>query len=68
MIKLLSIMLISMLFSGCSFFNLGESQGYCEERGCDYSDAGVCDDAFVNFQTRYKDIERSYAHVPQGEK
>jgi hypothetical protein len=34
--------IIVLMFSGCSFFTIGAEQGYCEEQGCDYSDAGVC--------------------------
>ncbi|MGE4456733.1 MAG: hypothetical protein AB7E13_07340 [Arcobacteraceae bacterium] len=54
---------ILVLFTGCSILNLGEPQGYCDEHGCDFSDAGVCGDVFETYKTRYKDLDRSYRHL-----
>ncbi len=56
------LMLISSLCSGC-VFNLGESQGYCEENGCNYADAGVCGDTFDIYKKRYNNIEKSYENI-----
>ena len=49
--------------SGCSYFNIGEPKGSCEERGCNYADAGVCGDVFKIYQTRYKDLDMSYKDI-----
>ena len=56
------IVLISSIFSGC-FFNLGESQGYCEEHGCNYADAGVCGDTFEIYKRRYDNLDKSYENI-----
>ncbi len=62
-IKIVSMLLaLGLTFNGC-VLNLGESQGYCEEHGCDYSDAGVCGDAFEIYKTRHKDVDKSYEHI-----
>lgn len=39
---------VSATFSGClsSALSLGENKSYCEENGCDYTDAGVCKDPY----------------------
>lgn len=61
----LSIMLAFSL-QGClsKAISLGENKTYCEEHGCDYSDAGVCKDPFFVLnnkqgvkQAAYKNIE-----------
>lgn len=63
-IKNMTFLLIIMTFlNGCSFFNIGEPQGSCEELGCDYSDAGVCGDVFQIYETRYKDLDKSYINI-----
>lgn len=64
MIKYLMIAFFSIfIFSGCSFFNIGKEQGYCEEHGCDYSDAGVCGDVYKTYESRYKDLDKSYRDI-----
>ncbi len=39
---------ISFFLSGClaSALSLGSNKSYCEENGCDYSDAGVCKEPY----------------------
>ena len=61
--KILLTLFILINFSGCAFFNIGAEQGYCEENGCDYADAGVCGDVFQTFKTRYKNLGDSYKHI-----
>lgn len=59
------ILIITAMFvlSGCSYFNIGEPQGSCEELGCDYADAGVCGNVFEIYKTRYKDLDKSYENI-----
>ena len=41
--KILIIAVVLAIFAGCSqVIALGHEQGYCEENGYDYADAGVC--------------------------
>ncbi|WP_457749114.1 hypothetical protein [Sulfurimonas sp.] len=42
------------LFAGCSgkFWTIGADKGYCEEQGCDYSDAGVCGSPYEILQNK----------------
>ena len=61
--QIFMVTVITILLNGCTFFNLGEPQGYCEERGCNYSDAGVCGDLFDNYKTRYNNLNDSYKHI-----
>lgn len=45
-------------FGGCSaMFNVGHDKGICEEKGCDYSDAGVCGDSYMIYKN-WKDAEK----------
>lgn len=62
-VNIIFVMFIVLNFTGCAFFNIGEEQGYCEENGCDYADAGVCGDVFQTYKTRYKNLEDSYRHI-----
>lgn len=62
--KTLTITFLVIFTQGCSsMFNLGEPQGYCEEHGCDFSDAGVCGDVFELYKTRYENIDSAYKHL-----
>lgn len=63
----ITVLSMVLLIQGCAFFNIGEPQGVCEEMGCDYSDAGVCGDVFAVYQTRYKDISKSYENIKCNE-
>jgi hypothetical protein len=71
------IALIGFFSSGCvaSAFNIGENEGYCEDAGCDYSDAGVCGDPYNILKNKeaakklaYDRIECSCNHNKQLEK
>ena len=43
MIKIVIFLIALFFFSGCStYFQIGKNKGYCEENGCDFSDAGLC--------------------------
>lgn len=60
----IAFLLTAIIFmNGCSYFNIGEPKGSCEELGCDYADAGVCGDVFEIYETRYKDLDRSYVNI-----
>jgi hypothetical protein len=63
-IFLLSITTV-ILLSGCGskFFNIGENKGYCEENGCDYSDAGVCDNPYDILLNKEKAKELAYKRI-----
>jgi len=63
--KIILIAFIALLFSGCGskFFNIGENKGYCEENGCDYSDAGVCANPYDILQNKEKAKELAYARI-----
>ena len=37
--------------------------GSCEEKGCDYSDTGICGDLFDNYKTRYSNLNESYKDI-----
>ena len=66
MIKVI-ILSASFLFlmNGCStYFQIGKNKGYCEEHGCDFSDAGFCLGPYEMYQKKdelkqqaYKDIK-----------
>ena len=62
---ILTIVLIPLIFSGCigKIINIGKEKGYCEERGCDYSDAGVCGDAYLLFKNKKKVADVAYQNV-----
>lgn len=66
------LLLIALfLFSGCvKFFTIGENKGYCEENGCDYSDAGLCADPYEVYQHRFEIKDEPYANIdcPCGKK
>ena len=52
-----NIILIGMTalwFSGCSIMTIGHGETYCEERGADYADAGVCDDPWTIYKNRHE--------------
>ncbi len=50
-----------LTFSACwSAFNIGEQQGFCDEMGCDYSDAGVCRDPFYVLTHKDKVSKEAY--------
>lgn len=64
--KLLVLTLfIPLLFSGCigKLINIGAEKGYCEEHGCDYSDAGVCGDAYLLFKNKKKVASTAYQNI-----
>ncbi|AXH16414.1 hypothetical protein CP985_03455 [Malaciobacter mytili LMG 24559] len=63
--KIINLVLVFIIlsFTGCSYFNIGEPMGSCEEQGCNYADAGICGDVFNIYKTRYKDIEKSYENI-----
>ena len=54
---LLIITVFSIFLAGCSAkdFSLGYEKSYCEEHGCDYTDAGICGDPMEIYKYR-KDI------------
>jgi len=53
-----------MLVSGCSkFFTIGKNKGYCEEHGCDYSDAGLCADPYDVYQKRNQLGNEPYSNI-----
>jgi len=56
---------IPLLFTGCigKLINIGEEKGYCEEHGCDYSDAGVCGDAYELFKRKKKVSAVAYKNI-----
>lgn len=58
-------MMIPFLFTGCigKLVNIGEEQGYCEEHGCDYSDAGVCGDVYQLFKQKKKVAAVAYKNI-----
>jgi len=62
-----SIIFISVFFlTGCSVRDLGigYNKTYCEENGCDYSDAGICGDPFLIY--KYKDKIDLYKYSYKG--
>ena len=62
-INILFALMVSISLQGCSFFNIGEPQGVCEENGCDYSDAGQCGDVLDLYRTRYSNLDKSYENI-----
>lgn len=62
---LVSMLLCSLLLHGCvdKIFNVGKSEGYCEENGCDYSDAGVCADPYWIYHNKKEANKQSYTHI-----
>ena len=62
---LLSIIL-SIILSGCGvaeYFTLGKNKSYCEEQGCDYTDAGVCENPFDILQNKEKANKEAYKNI-----
>ena len=56
--------LMSIAFSGCAgYFNIGAEQGYCEEQGCDYSDAGVCGNPYDILKNKEKAKNLAYERI-----
>ena len=41
------LMISSFVLSGCSVFAIGQNSGQCESEGCNYSEAGVCNDTIT---------------------
>ena len=41
-------------FGGCSAISIGENETYCEEHGCDYSDAGFCGSPIKIYKHRHE--------------
>lgn len=64
-ISIISIIFVTLLFSGCGarFFNIGHNKGYCEEHGCDYSDAGVCGNPYDILQNKEKARKIAYKRI-----
>ena len=61
----LMLFLIPFLFTGCigKLINIGEEKGYCEEHGCDYSDAGVCGNVYELFKNKKKVAGVAYQNI-----
>jgi hypothetical protein len=67
MLKILIISITTaIIFSGCvaDYFTLGKAQTYCEENGCDYSDAGVCSSPFDIIQKKEFYNKVAYKAIP----
>lgn len=63
-IFLFTLILISSMFFGCStYFAIGADKGYCEEHGCDYSDAGLCLDPYELNKHKNKYKKEAYANI-----
>lgn len=62
---LILTLLIPFIFTGCigKLINIGEEKGYCEENGCDYSDAGICGDAYLLFKNKKKVASTAYQNI-----
>jgi PBP1b-binding outer membrane lipoprotein LpoB len=60
--------IVTLFLNGCvaEYFTLGKNQSYCEEQGCDYADAGVCDSPFNIIQNKELSNKNSYAHIQCG--
>lgn len=55
---------VLLTMSGCTkYFTVGENRGYCEEHGCDYSDAGLCGDPYEIYRQRHALGDRPYAGI-----
>lgn len=67
--KLFIVGIISIFFiTGCTsktaeYFTLGKGQTYCEENGCDYADAGVCDSPFNIIKNKKLANADSYRNI-----
>ena len=57
------MVLIGVMFSGCSMLNLGKNQSKCEESGCDFSDAGVCMEPYYILEHKYKVKRYAYQGI-----
>lgn len=60
--KIILLLLGIILLSGCSSKDMaiGYNKTYCEEHGCDYSDAGICGDPYLIY--KYKNEIHKYAY------
>lgn len=70
---LIKCVLLAIILNGCGvadYFTLGKNQSYCEEVGCDYRDAGVCDDPFNIIQNKAEANKVAYSDIKckKGEK
>ncbi|PCI30920.1 MAG: hypothetical protein COB67_00250 [SAR324 cluster bacterium] len=58
------IILLGITSTGCTkFFTIGENKGYCEENGCDYSDAGLCANPYDVFENRHTIKNEPYKNI-----
>lgn len=67
----LNLMFISLIASGCTakvaeYFTLGKQKTVCEENGCDYGDAGVCDSPYNIIQHKVEANKQSYTNIACG--
>lgn len=64
-IFLTTLLFVGLALSGCtaSFWSIGEEKGYCEEHGCNYSDAGVCGNAFELYKNKNKVRKLAYQGI-----
>lgn len=51
--------------TGClsKALSLGENKTYCEENGCDYTDAGVCKDPYFVLQNKHSVKKNAYKNI-----
>lgn len=64
---------VLLLLTGCTqkvgeYFSLGSNETYCEENGCDYSDAGVCDTPFNIIQNKAEARKMAYVNIECNKK
>ncbi len=64
-LKAFILVILPLIFTGCigKIINIGEEKGYCEEHGCDYSDAGVCGDAYLLFKNKKRVASVAYQNI-----
>ena len=64
MIKIIFFATVCLLLSGCStYFQIGKNKGYCEEHGCDFSDAGFCLGPYEMYQKKDSIKEQAYKDI-----
>jgi len=64
MLKLSIAITLLLLFNGCStYFQIGKNKGYCEEHGCDFSDAGFCLGPYEMYQKKDSLKEEAYKNI-----
>jgi len=51
-ISLMTILVVSIMINGCSL-TIGQNESSCLKDGCDYRDAGVCDDVISIYKGRH---------------